>query len=444
MALLLGGCSLFSPYVEPELPRPTAVVVYNTRGDKQSGIKKIEPLHLEEAVVYAESAKTAYQNALNEHAFLPNALPWVTIPMAAAALGLGISGASGDPITALGLTTATGLALGQWVQNKPREALYNLGMNAITCLLQSIAPLPLIDSKALERAFVGDQSLRARLKKLAGDLERLETFKAGLKAKDNRTQDEKKERTRAEDLLQRGYEMLRKAEAINKDGFKLYVTVEGAAYSLVQNVDQVISKVNTAIRDTQPAVQALASVVRGLGIVQPDALKSITGETIPKALPKKGATLVEEVSALIEVSPLIMDIVQDDIAEVAEMATDVQQQIVAVREIGAPSVATCLAVADTPGIVLRLVPPGDVELTQGGTRKVAVTGGKPPYFPTWLKGPKKGSDGKDEITVTRVMEGSAFYIELTANATAAQGEYELHISDSSTAETSVKVRLAAK
>jgi hypothetical protein len=42
------------------------------------------------------------------------------------------------------------------------------------------------------------------------------------------------------------------------------------------------------------------------------------------------------------------------------------------------------------------------------------------------------------------MEGSAFYIELTAAATASRGEYELHISDSSTAETSVKVTLNGK
>jgi hypothetical protein len=425
-----------------------AVVVYKTPGAKESGFDHIEPLRLEEAIAYAESAKKAYQRALSEHTLLPNALPWVAIPMAAAALGLGISGISGDPITALGLTTAAGLALGQWVQNKPREALYNLGFNAITCLLQSIAPWRFTDSGALRAAFMGERSLGAQRAKLAADLEVLRSWivdaegKRGPPTEDITTKDITPERiTAANALLQRGKEMFRKTEATNRDGFKLYVTVEGAAYSLVQNVDQVISKVNTAIRDTQPSVQALASVVRGLGVVRPDALKGIKGGKVPGApeaaakteegLEKRGVRIPE-------------GDVERDIAEVAGTAASVQQQIDAVQGVVAPSVATCLAVADTPGVVLRLSPPGDVELTQGETRRIATTGGKPPYFPAWLKGPKKGPQGKDEITATRVMEGSAFYIELTAAATASRGEYELHISDSSTAETSVKVTLNGK
>lgn len=420
-----------------------AVVVYKTPGAKESGFDHIEPLRLEEAIAYAESAKKAYQRALSEHTLLPNALPWVTIPMAAAALGLSISGISGDPITALGLTTAAGLALGQWVQNKPREALYNLGFNAITCLLQSIAPWRFTDSGALRAAFMGERSLGAQRAKLAEDLEVLQSWIEGAEGKRGPpTKDVTRERiTAAIALRQRGKEMFSKTEATNRDGYKLYVTVEGAAYALVQNVDQVISKVNTAIRDTQPSVQALASVVRGLGVVQPDALKDIKGGKVPSA-PKAPAKKEEGLEKQEELIP--EGGVERDIAEVARTAASVQQQIDAVQGVAAPSVATCLAVADTPGVVLRLSPPGDVELTQGETRRIATTGGKPPYFPAWLKGPKKGPQGNDEITATRVMEGSAFYIELTAAATALPGEYELHISDSSTAETSVKVTLNGK
>ena len=171
-----------------------AVVVYKTPGAKESGFDHIEPLRLEEAIAYAESAKKAYQRALSEHTLLPNALPWIAIPMAAATLGLSISGTSGDPITALGLMSATGLALGQWVQNKPREALYNVGFNTITCLLQSIAPLPLIDSLALERAFTGHDSLRARLGKLAENLERLKSQIANVEAQQMPAEAKKEEK----------------------------------------------------------------------------------------------------------------------------------------------------------------------------------------------------------------------------------------------------------
>ncbi len=419
-----------------------AVVVYKTPGVKQSGIDHIEPLQLEEAVAYAESAKKAYRSALNEHSFLPNALPWGAIPMAAAALGLGISGTSGNPVTALGLTTATGLALGQWAQNKPREALYNIGFSAITCLLQSISPLRFIDSEKLRKDL---ETLNAERSTLAFHLQSLQNWIADAEV----TKPTEGSKPTAEDIkkaitvYELGEEMLSTAQATISDGFKLYVTVQGAAYALVQNVDQVIAKVNTAIRDTQSPVAALASVVRGLSVVQPEALKDLKAKEIPGAPPrekeKPGGPGQKDFVALVKKTPE-RENVEEAMNRVARIATVVQQQVKAVQEVAVPSVATCLTVADTPGIVLRLTPPGDVELTQGETRRVAIAGGKPPYFPAWLKGPTN----KDHLTPKQVVEGSAFYIELTAAAAAPSGEYELHISDSSTAEMSVKVKLKAK
>ena len=68
------------------------------------------------------------------------------IPLGAAALGLGVTGASATAITVVGLTGAAGYAEGQWLDSTPRQRAYIAGYNAVNCALEAVAPLDLDDT----------------------------------------------------------------------------------------------------------------------------------------------------------------------------------------------------------------------------------------------------------------------------------------------------------
>src|SRR5438132_426751 len=104
-ALCLSGCALFLPYVHPSA---------GARRDAS----------LADAIAYANDAKNEYMKAQNAYAGTATIIPYIAIPLAAASLGLAITGTTGAPVTALGLAAGTGVAGGAWIQNKPREMAY--------------------------------------------------------------------------------------------------------------------------------------------------------------------------------------------------------------------------------------------------------------------------------------------------------------------------------
>jgi hypothetical protein len=65
------------------------------------------------AVAYAEYAKDQYLSAKAQSADLPATFAAFLIPLGGAALGLGMTGNSGAPVTALGLAGATSLGGGK-------------------------------------------------------------------------------------------------------------------------------------------------------------------------------------------------------------------------------------------------------------------------------------------------------------------------------------------
>src|SRR5207245_2577816 len=60
----------------------------------------------------------------------------------------------------------------------------------------------------------------------------------------------------------------------------------GVARTLVNHVDTVIGKINNAIRETTPNVQAVASTIAGLSVLQPKAMPSPSTPKTPDAPPK--------------------------------------------------------------------------------------------------------------------------------------------------------------
>ena len=123
--LALSGCSLLNPHVTWERPPEGQSVT------------------LQSAIDYANRAKVAYKEATGDQAMLTSGLGLGLIPLSAAALGLGITGANGDAITALGLTGAAGYSGATWLSSKPRQLVYIAGIKAMTCAVDAMIPLNL-------------------------------------------------------------------------------------------------------------------------------------------------------------------------------------------------------------------------------------------------------------------------------------------------------------
>src|SRR5262249_10201678 len=94
-----------------------------------------------EAWAEAERVKEAYRKALGNEAELQNWLGIGLIPLAAAAMGLGVSGGHTTQILALGLGGAAAFGTATWLSNRPRTAAYVAGYKAVTCAQQAVTPL---------------------------------------------------------------------------------------------------------------------------------------------------------------------------------------------------------------------------------------------------------------------------------------------------------------
>ena len=124
--VLLAGCSsLYDPHI--------------TLNDTPSGAVSFEA-----AEIYANDAKDKYREALGEYSRFNKLLGASLIPLGAATLGLGITGASSTAVTALGLTGATGFGLGSWLQSTPTQQAYIGGHNATNCAIEAMLPLKVV------------------------------------------------------------------------------------------------------------------------------------------------------------------------------------------------------------------------------------------------------------------------------------------------------------
>lgn len=122
--ILVQGCSLTNPNVTWDGPNTTDGVVT-----------------LRDAMDYADNGIKKYREAIGEHSELRSYTGIGLIPITAAAAGLGITGVSPEAVTALGLTAASGYSISVWLDSKPRQRIYILGINALSCAKTAMAPL---------------------------------------------------------------------------------------------------------------------------------------------------------------------------------------------------------------------------------------------------------------------------------------------------------------
>jgi hypothetical protein len=405
--LLLASCSsaLFAPYVRPD------------------PAKRVDT-SLAHAIKYANDTKDRYLSAAQQYAATSTIIPYVAIPLAAAALGMGMTGTTGAPITALGLGAGTAVAIGGWSQNKPREMAYNLGYQSITCLLKTVEPLQPAAAGGFQQAVFGAPSdpgsfAAARIQvRLA--IARLESAMDVHGIQD----------APLRDYIQSVKDYVEKTERLVADGEQLAAMASGVAANLVNNVDVVVGKINNAIRDTTPNVQAVAATISGLSVLQPSALTDLQKRDVPdpptpgaaeRGDPGLGRIAKRDAREAVRLALSDLDMA---VRQLADRATVIRVAVIKSRTLkDVPTLSSCLEIPDTFSVVVRLAETS-VTLKQGTTRRVAIAGGKGPYVATVTLGPAKAED----LAAKTAMNGG-FFAEIAASAECPPGAYRVRVTD---------------
>jgi hypothetical protein len=416
LLLLASGCAgIVNPHIKWDPPA--------------GNIPDATALTLDYAIKYADSARAAYKNALGNQSQLASWLGIGLIPIAATALGLGMSGNSPGAITVLGLTTASGYAVGTWLYSKPNQRAWVVGYNATTCAVEAILPLLYVEKNwekeiktTLEmlnsavvpvEAGIGDVRKQLLLigKEPPPDLVDLKEF-AEQRVKE------------AEQLLASSYETRGKAEKMRQEA-------STAGVSLKEAVDRISGQVSAQIVETGPDIQALALVIGGLAqsygqfVRVPEGLRpavppSAKGQAKVEKTEDKEKPIVKQDEALrnalgnLEAKMISLQGVSIRVAEIVNGVTT-SKPIEKLR--------ACGVNPEQIAQPLTVDPSGRIEFEAGKAATVGrvIRGGSAPYAVA-LQGDAEGP-------VVRQTEpfGPAFTIQITDKTPAK--EYSIYISD---------------
>ena len=120
----LPGCSVFRPFVPP-----------CTAGSTQGVVS------YPDALSCAREDQSAYARRAADQALIAPVVGTMMIPLTGAAIGLSVAGGSTGTLTNLGLGGATGVGLGTFYRNPPRERAYLAGAAAVDCVIAITRPL---------------------------------------------------------------------------------------------------------------------------------------------------------------------------------------------------------------------------------------------------------------------------------------------------------------
>lgn len=414
LLLLASGCAgIVNPHVKWDPP--------------EGKIPDATALTLDYAIKYAYSARAAYKNALGNQSQLASWLGIGLIPISAAALGLGITGKSPGAITALGLTGASGYAVGTWLYSKPNQRAWVVGYNATTCAVDAILPLLYVQKNENEikpavmtldsavvsvEAGIGDVRKQLLLigDKPPSDLVDLKEFA------EQRVNE-------AEKLLAAAYDTRGKAEKMRQEAAI-------AGVSLKETVDRISGQVSAQIVETGPDIQAMAFLIGGLAqsygqfVRVPEGLRpapppspkgeaDVTNKKVKEHLVKQDKGLRD---ALGDLQTKMLSL-QGAASRVAEIVNG----ITATKPI--EKLRACGVTPEQIAQPITVEPPGRIELQAGKAAMVGrvIRGGSAPYAVV-LQGDAEGP-------MVRQTEpfGPAFTVQITEKTPAK--EYSLYISD---------------
>jgi hypothetical protein len=408
LVVLVSGCTLVNPHVK--WPPPTTPP------------RQASQIDLDYAIDYADSAKAAYRKALGTQSKLTSWLGVGLIPLAAASLGLGITGGPPAAIAALAATGAAGYATGTWLSSKPAQRAYVAGYNATSCAVSAVLPLVDVENRrsAIEQAIASVDTRVSAVETAVGIARaRLTTVQerhpkppeelAQLMAEARREIDGSRELvTSANDTRTKARKMLHEAAV--------------AGLSLKEAVDRIAGQVSGALVETGPDLQSLAAIINGLAgsYGQFARVPETAKPTARGAEPQSDLVRTDEdIKSLRQA----LDALRSEMGQlriaVAQLADEVN---VVTASKPLDTLKACGVSLEQIAVPITIEPSARVEFEGGtpATKGFLVRGGAAPYSVMLLG---------DEGPAVRQTEpfGPAFTVQVTASTPAR--EYAILVSD---------------
>jgi len=397
LAVLIGGCTLSSPYVRyPE--------------------EKVAPCGAEgcsvdAAMAYSRATRLAYRDVLDHYARLRSNSGVATITLGAMALAAAAGNANRDVLTALGLVGAAQYGYATWYSNPPRETLFSQTIQALVCAESATGQLRFPPS-----AVQTGESLRVQAATVSSDIDRAgqalsaavselqlyETSKASQAAK----LPEKSKQRKAADFdletikgvldqkIKNGVDLLAQIppaqEALNSALVALLArerAADNAGYALVSAVDRIVAATDAEAQKTSPDPAAAFAVVAGLGGVA----GKITPATGAVSTLKAAADASLQKQSAPDLSPALnrelqpmlgrLDTAQFDLATAVSRLAGLTKMIASLAALPTPGAVTAVDKCTIAGIGPLGSVPAAVSVAAGKSASLSVDlqGGKTPY-----------------------------------------------------------------
>ncbi len=399
LALFISNCSLIKPngqWARPGLGLEDDAYQRDSDGNYiDSEAYRTRPIEFQDGEIYANKVKEDYKDSIGDQELLRNGLALGLIPLTASVLGLAITGASGDAVTALSLTGATGLGLGYWFASPEKNKVYTAGYKAIGCAVIALRPLDLKDAKLGEEL----DKLNLAINRVESEVSRI-----------SESVENKKRMKRANDLLKESKETYRL-------GLALEYQASRAGTMLVDAVDEISADVDAAIHSNDKDLRDLANIINRLAQQSSDLrTPNITGMEKESFVPNM-ASKEDNLEPAMEELSLRSRKMAGFIRAVKE-----QKPKHKLEDCG---VSPTLLVHD-----LSIEPSDTLTLAPGDARGFVVKGGKKPFL-AQLHGKETG------LKLNQVESfGRAFTVEASEDA---KGNYSIFIIDSDERQTFVNV-----
>ena len=392
--LVLAGCrSAYDP--SPTLQTPTSLIGTDDK-----------PIRYVDAIRYTEALMVTYREAMVDDSLLGDRLAAALIPLGAAALGLGISGVSGNPITALGVASATGFGLGTWFQNRARRDVFGVGSEAAHCVIVASKPLAVAHLReprikgAADRVEKAIDAVEKALQPFAGDP--------------------------ADEVVKNAERAVEEARNALRSAADVSAQLQLAGPMVVSAAEGVRIRVARAAvataRDLRDVREHIATSVQG-------AFRDIVGQPAQAEKAAKAAEgATQSAPSLRAGMEKHRERLNAELRRLGHAADALRQELSGVNFTRLDrSFARCLDPIGELRAPTRLqVAPDLVELQPGGKTTVRISGGTPPYviqrFPRTAR-----------IAYTGSLSSDPAEVEITVGQGVAAGEYELVVHDSGNA-----------
>ena len=244
----LGGCALTNPYIDFE------------KDYQRSGVSTAGIVVLPDAVKYAQETKSAYRAALGDRAEFRNVLGIGLIGLTTAAMAIGINGGSSTAILGLGAASAGGYAIATWLDSRPTERAYIAGYNAINCAMDAVEPFRIAksDDKDWQQFETGLSAIDQNIQAVETKIGEIQGILSAHRFSAERVAAAQSDVTAATTVVAN-------AVTVRRNGVSLRREMRLTGTRLVAAVDRITGEVDMAVLRSQPDLQALSSIISGLG-----------------------------------------------------------------------------------------------------------------------------------------------------------------------------------